>query len=130
MKIEGRFLLGVALFFLVVFFVYWFTSYEDSGSVMLLGTAFLGLLPGSYLIWWSRHMRPRPEDRDDARIDEGSGYIGSFPDGSIWPFVIGISMGFIGLAFVFGVWTALIGGSLAISGFVGIILESRRGGTV
>ncbi|MGI0156399.1 MAG: aa3-type cytochrome oxidase subunit IV [Thermoplasmata archaeon] len=130
MKIEGRLFSGVAVFFFVVLLVYWYWSKEQSGTVMLLGTVLLGVLPGSYLLWWSRHMRPRPEDREDARIDEGAGYIGSFPDSSIWPFIIGLSMAMIGLAFVFGVWTAIIGGVLATGAVIGVVLESRRGGTV
>ncbi len=130
MRIEGRVFAAVAIFFFVILLVYWFWSKEDSGTVLLLGTVLLGVLPGSYLLWWSRHMRPRPEDRDDARIDEGAGYVGSFPDSSIWPFVVGVSMAFIGLAFVFGVWTAIIGGALATSAVIGAVLESRRGGTV
>ena len=47
---------------------------------MLVGTVLLGLLPGCYYFWWSRHMKPRPEDRKDATIEEGSGVIGSLPE--------------------------------------------------
>jgi predicted membrane-bound spermidine synthase len=129
-RIEARIFASVAIFFLVVLLLYWYTSKEQSGTTMLLGTVLLGALPSSYLFWWSRRMRPRPEDREDARIDEGAGYIGSFPDSSIWPFVIGMSMAMIGLAFVFGVWTAIIGGVVALAAVVGVVLESRRGGTV
>lgn len=130
MKVESRFLVGVGIFFAVVFLVYWFTSYEDAGATMLLFTCFLGLLPGTYLLWWSRRMRPRPEDRDDATVEQGSGAIGSFPDSSVWPFVIGSAMALIAVGFVFGGWTALAGGVLAIGALVGVIRESRRGGTI
>ncbi len=47
MRIEGLLLIGVAIFFGVVGLVYWFTSYEDAGFLMLIGTVLLGLLPGA-----------------------------------------------------------------------------------
>jgi len=68
--------------------IYWFWSYEQGGTVMLAGTTLLGLLPGSYYLWWSTRMKPRPEDRTDATIEEGTGVIGSFPSSSIWPFIL------------------------------------------
>lgn len=130
MKVESRFLIGVAAFFTVVGLIYWFTSYEDAGAVMLAFSAVLGLLPGSYLYWWSRRMRPRPEDRDEATIAEGAGNIGAFPDSSVWPLVLGGGVASIALAFVFGVWTAVLGAALVLSAIMGVVLESRRGGVV
>jgi hypothetical protein len=78
-RIEALFLLGVAAFFGVVGLFYWFTAYEQGGFVMLVGTTILGFLPGSYYLWWSRRMKPRPEDRTDATLADGAGVIGSFP---------------------------------------------------
>ena len=130
MKTESYVLVAVAAFFGVVCALYWFTSYEDAGTVMLLLTAFLGLLPGSYLLWWSFHMPPRPEDKDEATLSEGAGNVGSFPGSSIWPFVLGMGLALVGVAFVFGSWTAVLGGTLVLSAFVGVIIESRRGGLV
>jgi H+/Cl- antiporter ClcA len=128
--VEARFLVGVAVFFAAVCAMYWFGSYERAGSVLLIFTAFLGLLPGGYLLWWSRRMRPRAEDRDDAGLDEGAGSIGAFPDSSIWPFVFGIGAGISASAFVFGAWLGVLGGSMLISGIIGVVVESRRGGHV
>jgi hypothetical protein len=129
-KYEWRVYIGTALFFLVVVAIYWFTIYEDVGSVMLIFTVCLGLLPGGYLFFWSRHMRRRAEDRNDAETEEGSGAVGSFPDQSVWPFVLGTGMGFCGLALVFGPWLGLIGALLAFVAAAGVTVESRRGGNV
>ena len=128
--VEARFLVGVALFFALVCAMYWFGSYEKAGTVLLIFTAFLGLLPGAYLLWWSRRMRPRAEDRDDAALTEGAGDVGAFPESSIWPFVFGIGAGISAAAFVFGAWLGVLGGSMIISAVVGVIVESRRGGEV
>ena len=130
MRIEALFLIGIAVFFGLVGTVYWFWSYEDGGTVMLAGTTLLGLLPGSYYLWWSRRMKPRPEDRTDATIEEGHGVIGSFPNSSIWPFILGMGLFLIVLSMVFGLWLLTPGAALVISALVGVTVESRRGGTV
>lgn len=130
MRIEALLLVGVAVFFAVVGVIYWFTSYEQAGTLMLAGTVLLGLLPGSYYLWWSQRMKPRPEDRPDASIEEGSGVIGSFPGSSIWPFVMGMGLFLTALSAVFGLWLAAPGLALVVSAATGFTVESRRGGTV
>jgi len=46
MRDESVFLIGVGVFFGIVGLIYWLTAYEDAGGVLLLGTCFLGLVPG------------------------------------------------------------------------------------
>lgn len=130
MRIEALFLIGIAVFFGIVGAVYWFWSYEQGGTMMLVGTTFLGLLPGGYYLWWSNRMKPRPEDRTDASIEEGSGVIGSFPNSSIWPFVLGMGLFLVVLSLVFGLWLLAPGFALVLSALIGVTVESRRGGTV
>lgn len=130
MKIEARLLMGVAIFFAIIGIVYWFWSSEQSGTAMLTGTVLLGLVPGSYYLWWAHRMKPRPEDRDDATLKEGAGVIGAFPGSTIWPFVMGMSLFLAALGGVFGFWLlapAIAGIFLAA---VGYTVESRRGGDV
>ena len=130
MKVEGTVLLVIAAFFAVVAVVYWFWSYETSGTAMLTGTFLLGLLPGGYYYWWSRRMKPRPEDDPNAEREEGAGAVGAFPSSSIWPFVLGMSAASVALALVFGFWSALVGFALATAAVLGVIRESRRGGVI
>src|SRR6202035_1223741 len=73
MRIEAIFMLGIGVFFGIVGIVYWFTSYEDAGFLMLIGTTGLGLLPGAYYFWWSRHMKVRPEDDPNATVENSAG---------------------------------------------------------
>jgi Cytochrome c oxidase subunit IV len=129
-KVDGFFLAIVGVFFGIIGAVYWFTSYEQAGSVMLVGSALLGLLPGSYYLWWAYRMKPTPDDDPDASIEEGAGTIDSFPGSSIWPFVLGMGALFTVLTFVFGLWLAPIGAGLIISAAIGVTVESRRGGAV
>jgi Cytochrome c oxidase subunit IV len=135
MRIEAIFLLGVAVFFGIVGIIYWFwgAGYalgDQGGTIMLVGTTLLGLLPGGYYLWWSRRMRPRPEDRTDGSLQEGAGVIGSFPNSSIWPFVLGMGVFLVVLSAVFGLWLIAPGFALMLSAGIGATVESRRGGTV
>jgi hypothetical protein len=141
MKVEAKLLIGVGAFFSITDIVYWFWGYhylpgngatgpEQSGTMMLIGTVLLGFLPGGYYLWWSRRMKPRPEDRPDATIEDGSGVIGSFPSSSIWPFVLGMGVFGIALAAVFGIWLLVPAFSLVFSAAIGYTAESRRGGQV
>lgn len=131
MRVEAYILLGVGVFFGVVGLIYWFTAYEDAGFLMLIGTTLLGLIPGSYYLFWHRRMKDsRPEDRNDATIEEGAGVISSFPHSSIWPFIFGVGAFVTLLAFAFGVWLFLPGVVVIIAAVTGFTAESRRGGHV
>lgn len=130
MRMEALVLLGVAIFFGIVGTVYWFTSYEDGGTMMLVGTCLLGLLPGSYYLWWHRRMGDRPEDRPDATIEEGAGQIDTFPGSSIWPFVLGMGAFLLVLSFAFGIWFFFPAVGLMVTALLGVTAESRRGGHV
>jgi hypothetical protein len=130
MRIESLFLLGVGIFFGMVGLLYWFWSYEQAGSLMLLGTCLLGLLPGGYYYWWHRRMGARVEDRNDATIEEGEGVINAFPSSSIWPFVLGMGAFVLVLGVVFGAWLLFPALGLLLTALIGVTAESRRGGTV
>jgi hypothetical protein len=127
---EALVLLGVAIFFGIVGAVYWFTSYEDGGTMMLVGTCLLGLLPGSYYLWWHRRIGDRPEDRSDATVEDGEGQIATFPNSSIWPFVLGMGAFMLVLAFAFGSCFFFPAVGLMLTALVGVTAESRRGGHV
>jgi hypothetical protein len=129
-RVEAIILLFLGLFFGLVGLVYWFWSYEDAGTAMLIGTCTLGFLPGSYYFYWHRRMGQRVEDREDASIAEGAGEINSFPSTSIWPFVLGMGAFLTVISLVFGIWLIFPGISLIITALVGVTAESRRGGHV
>jgi uncharacterized iron-regulated membrane protein len=130
MKVEGTVLLVIGVFMGVVCAIYWFLSNETSGTMMLLGATLLGFVPGAYYLWWSRRMKPRPEDNPSASRADGAGVVAAFPSTSVWPFVLGVGAALVGLALVFGLWTAPIGFVLGFAALLGVIRESRRGGAV
>lgn len=125
MKVESLFYLGVTGFFVVIGAIYWFTSYEDAGTTMLVASALLGLLAGGYLFLQSRKYPPRPEDRPDATLAEGAGPVDEFPAPSIWPFVFAFGAVVFATGFVFGIWVVLGGAAVLGLGVVGMIRQSR-----
>jgi len=134
-KVEAKFLLFLAAFGAAVALLFWavglapvYRTITGGGTIMLVAVGLLGLLPGGYYLWWSRRMTPRAEDDPEATPEQGAGVVGTFPSTSIWPFVLGLAAALVGLALVFGFWTATVGLTLAVSAIIGVVVESRRGG--
>jgi hypothetical protein len=137
LRAEAVFLLVIAIFGLIVSVVFWAVGLADvyrdttgGGTIMLVAVGLLGLVPGTYYLWWSKRMTPRAEDNPNATQSDGAGVVGSFPSSSVWPFVLGFGFAMIALAFVFGLWTGVFGGAVLVTALMGVISESRRGGTV
>jgi hypothetical protein len=125
MKVEAYTFLSVAAVMAILGLIYWFTSYEPTGTTLLGVAAVFGLLPGIYLLRQSRRIEPRPEDRTDAKGAEGAGVVGSFPESSVWPFVLAGGVALTGVGLVFGLWASAPGVLLLGIAFVGASLESR-----
>ncbi|HVM68057.1 MAG TPA: cytochrome c oxidase subunit 4 [Acidimicrobiales bacterium] len=125
MKEQGLIFVATAAFMVTIGLIYWFTSYEPTGTVLLLLCVGLGVIPGSYLLWRSRRAPALPEDRPDANPDDLAGRVGSFPESSVWPLVIAAGAAMTGVGLVFGVWAGLPGVVVLATAFVGATLESR-----
>ena len=125
MRNESRVYLGIGSFFVLTLLIYFFWSRESTGSVLLLASAGLGIMPGVYIGWWSRRMQPRLEDTEVEPKDI-TGVIGQFPENTIFPFTLGIGLWLVGLAFVFGLWFAIIGLGFVFGAAIGATQESKR----
>ena len=125
MRVEGLVFVGTAAFFAVLSAIYWFTSYEVAGTTMLLLCVGLGLIPGLWLLWWSRRMAPRPEDRPDAAIATGAGPVGAFPGPTVWPVLIAVGAVLAANGIAFGIWPAVPGFVLLSSAAAGALLSGR-----
>lgn len=125
MRTEWRLFSGGAAFFAVIAVVYWFTSYEEAGSMMLALSVGALVLIAVYLRSRGARTGLRPEDRPDAEPADAAGEIGYFPSSSIWPFMMATGAVVVANAFVFGVWLAILGGLLFISAVVGYAMEAQ-----
>ena len=123
MKIEGYLFAFLFGFLAVMGAIYLVLSGDPMGGVPLWFSAGLGLISGYYLLYTARRMGPRPEDRADAEIDEGSGEIGFFPPHSWWPLWLAASAVVMFAGVIFGLWMVIIGACLSLTAVTGFVLE-------
>ncbi|MDO8731808.1 MAG: cytochrome c oxidase subunit 4 [Actinomycetota bacterium] len=127
MKIEGRIFAVGCVFFLLVAAVYWYVAYDPIGTTVLVMCGALTFLVGFYLIYTSKRVYPRPEDRGDANIDEADPEYGFYSPHSWWPLVTGFAVFCTALGLVFAVWLVVLGAFILAIALVGWIFEYYRG---
>ena len=122
MKIE-TYIFGInAAFFTVVAPLYWFLSYDPTGTAALIMAALLCYLVAFYLGFHASKMEPRPEDRQEGEIADGAGELGFFPPYSWWPLAAAATAALAFFAVAFAAWWLLaisVGiASVTVSGWV------------
>lgn len=120
-----RFTAGVfangAFFFAIGAAIYWFTSNEPAGTVLLALTGVLCLV---LVVFIGRHARrpAAPEDQPDLPAAVASD-VGSFPTASPWPIILAAGATLLGLALAYGTWLLLAGAAIVLLAAVGYISE-------
>jgi cytochrome c oxidase subunit IV len=129
MKYEWKVTAGASLFLGLTALLYWYTSVESAGTVMLIFSfGAYGLLGTFLLMVWRRRARiPRPEDNPDGTYEEGAGEVAFFPAASIWPAGIGVGAIFCAIALIYGNWYWLIGLPLVAGAVIGFTVEAESG---
>ena len=127
MKVEGLLFAAGACFYAVVAAVYWYFSRDEIGTTGLVMTGALAFLVAFYTLYTSRRVFPRPEDRDDARIDEADPEYGFYSPHSWWPLPVGFATMLIALGLIFAVWLVIFGVLVLLIGLVGWLFEYYRG---
>jgi hypothetical protein len=127
MRHEWILALGASVFLGLTGIAYYAWSGETSGSVLLIfGCCAYAILFGFiYLVYLRRHKLPRPEDREDATLEDGEGEIGYFPGNSIWPVAMGLSAISLAIGLAFGKWFWAIGGILLLGTIIGFAVEAE-----
>jgi hypothetical protein len=127
MKVEGWLFLGCGVFFTGSDVVYWYTSYDPTGTTALALAVGLAMLAGFYVLFTGRRLPQRPEDNPVAEVEDGTGEIGFFSPHSWWPFWLGLSgaVAFVGVAI--GWWMVLIGMVAIVFTSIGFVFEYYRG---
>lgn len=127
MKAESWIIVSIAIFCALVAPIYWWITYDPTGTTALVMTTLLCTLLGFYLIVVARQIPARPEDRADADIMEGAGEQGFFPPYSWWPLYCGLAFAAIVLGVVIGWWLFIIGVAIGVFTLIGWIYEYYRG---
>ena len=118
MKVVGRAYLFLGVLVALMAAGYWFTSYENAGTVMLALAACLALFVGLYLAFTARRATTHP-------VAEPEPYL---PHASAWPFFVGVSALVALNGVALGLF-ALVPGVIALGGaLVGYAGQSRRRG--
>ncbi len=127
MRVEGWLFLGCGIFFIGADVVYWYTSYDPTGTTALALAVGLAILAGFYVLFTGRRLPPRPEDNPEGDIAEGTGEVGFFSPHSWWPLFLGLSAAVTALGFAFGWWLVLIGLLFVVFSTIGFVFEYYRG---
>jgi len=127
MRVEGWLFLGCGVFFIGADVVYWYTSYDPTGTTALALAVGLAMLAGFYMLFTGRRLPPRPEDNNEGEIVEGTGVVGFFSPGSWWPLWVGMAAAFTALGVAIGWWMVLIGFLLLLLTSIGFVFEYYRG---
>jgi cytochrome c oxidase subunit IV len=129
-KVEGWLFAAGTFFFAAAAVIYWLLSEEPAGTAALAFTAGLSFLVGFYLLFTSRRIDPRPEDRSDAEIVEGAGEMGFFSPHSWWPLPVAFFAAVTFTGIVVGWWLFIIGAIGGALSVIGLVFEYARGDQV
>lgn len=126
MKTEGRLFAVGCVLFLLIAGIYWHFSHDPIGTTALAMSGGLAFLVGFYLLYTSKRVYPRPEDRGDANIDEADPEYGFYSPNSWWPLVVGFATFLVVLGLVFAVWLVVLGACVLAVALVGWLFEYYR----
>jgi hypothetical protein len=127
MKTETRLVLIGAMFVGVLAAIYWFTSYEDTGAVLLAVTSLAYAFLTTYLYLQVRRLRQgpaRPEDMENGEVS-GEIEIGYFPAASVWPAAMALGAVLVALGLVFGYWFFVIAAIVLVGAVIGYATEAQ-----
>ncbi len=113
---------GVGAFVAVMAAIYWFTSYENAGSVMLMVAAILGLWAGTFL-WRAARRLEVAAPRSGAAPAEGAAFL---PAASPWPLGIGLGFTLVLNGLLIGTWFLVPGVMVLAVSVAGWASQSRH----
>jgi hypothetical protein len=125
-KVEGWIFGAGAVFYFLISGIYWYLSRDEIGTTALVMTGALAFLVAFYILYTAKRVYPRPEDRDDAEVDEADPEYGFFSPHSWWPLAVGIGAMLTALGFIFAVWLIVLGVAALMLAIIGWLFEYYR----
>jgi len=127
MKVEGWLFLGCGVFLIGADVVYWYVSYDPTGTTALALSVGLCLLTGFYVLFTGQRLPLRPEDDDKGEIAQGTGEVGFFSPYSWWPLWVGLAAAITAVGFAIGWWLIILGVVMLMLTSIGFVFEYYRG---
>jgi Cytochrome c oxidase subunit IV len=115
---------GIGGFLLLITGVYWFTSDEEAGAVMLLLTAGLAAVAAAYLRV-QEYKLARSEPAPGAAA-EAAGHEHYLPHASVWPLGVGVAAFLLANGLVLGVLFLVPGLLVLALSLAGFCAQTRR----
>lgn len=131
MKVEARLFELLTAFFFLAGIIYTlctvFTSRgtEWVGVVAMFFSGGLTLIAGTYFRFVARRVEIRPEDYEDAEIEDGAGELGFFSPHSWWPILIAASAALFAIGFATGNmwWLCIFAAACILASAAGMVFE-------
>jgi hypothetical protein len=127
MKANWKLFSGLAVFYAIMAFVYYWVGGETVGITGMILAACLAAMVGFY-VWFTQKRIgfDIPSDNLDGEIADDAGELGFYSPHSWWPLPVAVSACATGLGLIIGWWLTLIGvGALLISIF-GFVTEYEK----
>lgn len=134
MKFNAQLMWFLAAFYALASggYIVWYANsydgaFEPIGSAAIAMLAIMAAFIGFYLQMTQKRQGPVPEDRLDARVEDGDFEAGYFAPWSWWPLFMGLFASVCFAALAIGWWMFFIGFPLAIVALIGFVMERSRG---
>ena len=127
MKANWKLFTGLAIFYAIMAFIYYWVGGETVGITGMILAACLAALVGFY-VWFTQKRIgfDIPSDDLEGEIADDAGELGFYSPHSWWPLPVALSSCVTGLGLIIGWWLTLIGvGALLISIF-GFVTEYEK----
>ncbi|MFT4201985.1 cytochrome c oxidase subunit 4 [Gordonia sp. (in: high G+C Gram-positive bacteria)] len=134
MKVEARIFELLTAFFIIGAVIYTVLTGLSSKGVEWAGaTAFffaggLTLITGTYFRFVARRVEIRPEDYDEAEIEDGAGELGFFSPHSWWPILVSAGAALFAVGFATrNFWFAIFAAGVIVITAAGLVFEYHWG---
>jgi hypothetical protein len=124
--VAHRIFITIGVVLALIALIYWFTAYEEAGTVMLGLSATLALWYGIYLWLRYQHLKATVPSVRAPGGEVGPQEPDYLPHASVWPFVIGFGSAVMLNGLVLGIWILVPGAALVAIGTGGYIAQTRR----
>ncbi|HEY3870102.1 MAG TPA: cytochrome c oxidase subunit 4 [Actinocrinis sp.] len=117
----------LAVFLAVDLIIYWFASYDPTGTAALfMATCMSGMI--SFYLWFTANrIETGPDDRKDGEPYEGAGEQGFFSPHSWWPFTMALGAAGMFTGIAVGFWLCYFAAPFFAYGVYGLVFEYYRG---